>query len=134
MYRRPPRSPRTDTLFPYTTLCRSASAAGRRSGPGARVEEGRRSRGRTRRSTYHHDRPRHWTAHRAGAVRGADRPIPAHESLTTAPCNIEESEYNNPREGPNRGKWNEHGELERRRGQGAVKYIHRDRAGGGPEE
>src|SRR3546814_15624474 len=23
MIRRPPRSPRTDTLFPYTTLCRS---------------------------------------------------------------------------------------------------------------
>src|SRR3546814_14997056 len=26
MERRPPRSPRTDTLFPYTTLCRSVSA------------------------------------------------------------------------------------------------------------
>src|SRR3546814_1233388 len=26
MIRRPPRSTRTDTLFPYTTLCRSASA------------------------------------------------------------------------------------------------------------
>src|SRR3546814_12652652 len=26
MVRRPPRSTRTDTLFPYTTLCRSASA------------------------------------------------------------------------------------------------------------
>src|SRR3546814_6263087 len=29
MIRRPPRSTRTDTLFPYTTLCRSA-AVGRR--------------------------------------------------------------------------------------------------------
>src|SRR3546814_6062540 len=28
MIRRPPRSTRTDTLFPYTTLFRSASAAG----------------------------------------------------------------------------------------------------------
>src|SRR3546814_15909770 len=26
MIRRPPRSTRTDTLFPYTTLCRSAGA------------------------------------------------------------------------------------------------------------
>src|SRR3546814_15512340 len=28
MIRRPPRSTRTDTLFPYTTLCRSAAAPG----------------------------------------------------------------------------------------------------------
>src|SRR3546814_5954225 len=27
MVRRPPRSTRTDTLFPYTTLCRSTAAA-----------------------------------------------------------------------------------------------------------
>src|SRR3546814_7551860 len=27
MIRRPPRDTRTDTLFPYTTLCRSAAAA-----------------------------------------------------------------------------------------------------------
>src|SRR3546814_18068534 len=27
MIRRPPRSTRTDTLFPYTTLCRSSAAA-----------------------------------------------------------------------------------------------------------
>src|SRR3546814_4547165 len=31
MIRRPPRSTRTDTLFPYTTLFRSAAAAGRTS-------------------------------------------------------------------------------------------------------
>src|SRR3546814_1481098 len=29
MIRRPPRSTRTDTLFPYTTLCRSPLARGR---------------------------------------------------------------------------------------------------------
>src|SRR3546814_10160045 len=29
MIRRPPRSTRTDTLFPYTTLCRSGRAQGR---------------------------------------------------------------------------------------------------------
>src|SRR3546814_21053824 len=29
MKRRPPRTKRTDTLFPYTTLCRSRSASGR---------------------------------------------------------------------------------------------------------
>src|SRR3546814_19250378 len=28
MMRRPPRSTRTDTLFPYTTLCRSQAAPG----------------------------------------------------------------------------------------------------------
>src|SRR3546814_19479669 len=30
MIRRPPRSTRTDTLFPYTTLCRSSSLLGTR--------------------------------------------------------------------------------------------------------
>src|SRR3546814_12107335 len=30
MIRRPPRSTRTDTLFPYTTLCRSSNADGMR--------------------------------------------------------------------------------------------------------
>src|SRR3546814_14735573 len=30
MFRRPPRSTRTDTLFPYTTLFRSATASGGR--------------------------------------------------------------------------------------------------------
>src|SRR3546814_803386 len=32
MIRRPPRSTRTDTLFPYTTLCRSQAAAAGRAG------------------------------------------------------------------------------------------------------
>src|SRR3546814_5262000 len=32
MIRRPPRSTRTDTLFPYTTLFRSAPRTGRRAG------------------------------------------------------------------------------------------------------
>src|SRR3546814_6766118 len=34
MIRRPPRSTRTDTLFPYTTLFRSFSCAQARRGPG----------------------------------------------------------------------------------------------------
>src|SRR3546814_1392412 len=38
MIRRPPRSTRTDTLFPYTTLFRSA---GRGRGPGRHPEGGR---------------------------------------------------------------------------------------------
>src|SRR3546814_9443443 len=38
MIRRPPRSTRTDTLFPYTTLCRSArDPEDRRRGPKADV-------------------------------------------------------------------------------------------------
>src|SRR3546814_20435893 len=44
MIRRPPRSTRTDTLFPYTTLCRSRDPRGRR--PSAR--SGRRGRARGR--------------------------------------------------------------------------------------
>src|SRR3546814_3054462 len=32
MLRRPPRSTRTDTLFPYTTLCRSVDRAGLQAG------------------------------------------------------------------------------------------------------
>src|SRR3546814_3292258 len=45
MIRRPPRSTRTDTLFPYTTLFRSARHAGcRRSGEPARENESRRRR------------------------------------------------------------------------------------------
>src|SRR3546814_7930568 len=34
MIRRPPRSTRTDTLFPYTTLFRSAIGGGMQHGPG----------------------------------------------------------------------------------------------------
>src|SRR3546814_6742795 len=37
MIRRPPRSTRTDTLFPYTTLFRSAGARVGRKGAGVRV-------------------------------------------------------------------------------------------------
>src|SRR3546814_1407044 len=36
MIRRPPRSTRTDTLFPYTTLFRSGVASGSRRGSGPR--------------------------------------------------------------------------------------------------
>src|SRR3546814_10819601 len=46
MIRRPPRSTRTDTLFPYTTLFRSAPSCGmawRASSRGARRSAGRRS-------------------------------------------------------------------------------------------
>src|SRR3546814_10808526 len=53
MIRRPPRSTRTDTLFPYTTLFRSAEAAAR---PG-------RSRGRAAAGTGRDDRGA--TPHRA---------------------------------------------------------------------
>src|SRR3546814_7959803 len=59
MIRRPPRSTRTDTLFPYTTLFRS----GDRDRPGEGGGRGRRytavarvAAGRTRPSALHHDR------------------------------------------------------------------------------
>src|SRR3546814_7279713 len=53
MVRRPPRSTRTDTLCPYTTLCRSGrirdraggrGGIGRTAGGGARERSGRRGR------------------------------------------------------------------------------------------
>src|SRR3546814_6720772 len=40
MIRRPPRSTRTDTLFPYSTLFRSAAAAFRAAPPGRRRGDG----------------------------------------------------------------------------------------------
>src|SRR3546814_9638030 len=38
MIRRPPRSTRTDTLFPYTTLFRSAVSAAHRRRPGPKTD------------------------------------------------------------------------------------------------
>src|SRR3546814_2923470 len=40
MIRRPPRSTRTDTLFPYTTLFRSSSDVGRRLGHKCASDQG----------------------------------------------------------------------------------------------
>src|SRR3546814_1991940 len=48
MIRRPPRSTRTDTLFPYTTLFRSASAQPRRLSATTGGDEYRRASGRRR--------------------------------------------------------------------------------------
>src|SRR3546814_19235112 len=39
MIRRPPRSTRTDTLFPYTTLFRASRSNGRRPAPSSRVAQ-----------------------------------------------------------------------------------------------
>src|SRR3546814_4492397 len=43
MIRRPPRSTRTDTLFPYTTLFRSRSSSRRHGTPQARAHTSRRA-------------------------------------------------------------------------------------------
>src|SRR3546814_3482431 len=51
MIRRPPRSTRTDTLFPYTTLFRSRATWGRYSRPPAHSTRTRPARSATRRST-----------------------------------------------------------------------------------
>src|SRR3546814_16116008 len=40
MFRRPPTSTPTDTLFPYTTLCRSAFAIGAEAGAGDHRDAG----------------------------------------------------------------------------------------------
>src|SRR3546814_2653729 len=76
MIRRPPRSTRTDTLFPYTTLFRSPAghllhAGGRRRGPDRGPGGGARARGRRgearlpgRRQGQHRRRGRHREAGR----------------------------------------------------------------------
>src|SRR3546814_12871130 len=72
MIRRPPRSTRTDTLFPYTTLFRSGEGqAGR--------ELARRPLSRQSVRSRHHDQEcrRLWPAHRASDRQaGADRRVP----------------------------------------------------------
>src|SRR3546814_14129412 len=55
MIRRPPRSTRTDTLFPYTTLFRSDSSGHRPARPAARRRREARRRG--RRQIARHGRP-----------------------------------------------------------------------------
>src|SRR3546814_16638518 len=57
MRRRPPRSTRTDTLFPYTTLFRSPGARGR----GRPASDRSRGHGPLRHRISHH-RHRGWTA------------------------------------------------------------------------
>src|SRR3546814_10271407 len=57
MIRRPPRSTRTDTLFPYTTLFRSGAGHDRRSlcqRQGARGQEHRRAQGGPRQRSEEH--------------------------------------------------------------------------------
>src|SRR3546814_3487096 len=60
MIRLPPRSTRTDTLFPYTTLFRSAAARRRGAGRDMAADTGD---GR-RRHRPHEDRPRSGSGHR----------------------------------------------------------------------
>src|SRR3546814_4693641 len=67
--RRPPRSTRTDTLFPYTTLFRSHGAAVRRGG-GALHAPGNGHPGLPGRL---HQHPRHLDADRRSARAGGDR-------------------------------------------------------------
>src|SRR3546814_12020404 len=67
MIRRPPRSTRTDTLFPYTTLFRSVEPAGDASGSGSRRPVGP--------SAPHHRRRRRRRGSRhAGRQQAARRP------------------------------------------------------------
>src|SRR3546814_19740340 len=70
MMRRPPRSTRTDTLFPDTTLFRSRTAAGRDDGRSDRYRTCRGPLGRTV-AVRHVDphRHRHRFGHAASAVR-----------------------------------------------------------------
>src|SRR3546814_4004898 len=65
MIRRPPRSTRTDTLFPYTTLFRSVSSgeAGSNRGRSAPLERTRMRSLFTRQSSG--DAPLHWSEHQA---------------------------------------------------------------------
>src|SRR3546814_4115448 len=65
MIRRPPRSTRTDTLFPYTTLFRSRGRRG--AGDGRRLPEPGPEKG----SLAAGDRRRLWSGQRAGHARRA---------------------------------------------------------------
>src|SRR3546814_10477424 len=79
MIRRPPRSTRTDTLFPYTTLFRSRLA------PRARSHRARESDGRKYNPTYRQDR---W---RSGARYGRGRrPAAARDGRTARRARSEE--------------------------------------------
>src|SRR3546814_13278902 len=71
MIRRPPRSTRTDTLFPYTTLFRSGAAQGVRAHLGAACAGPHRGRG-----------LRHLVSGRADAVRHSARRLLADRKST----------------------------------------------------
>src|SRR3546814_9668820 len=55
MLRRPPRSTRTATLFPYTTLCRSLLLANDDAHAAERLDDAARTAARTRRPALHRD-------------------------------------------------------------------------------
>src|SRR3546814_4275767 len=71
MIRRPPRSTRTDTLFPYTTLFRSRPVPGAATAPPCRGGGACRRRGGVRRGPARRLRPRRRRG--AGARRGRRR-------------------------------------------------------------
>src|SRR3546814_12177178 len=80
MIRRPPRSTRTDTLFPYTTLFRSHGGLRRRHGRHVGADRrgdqadaggGKLSRRRSQRRVGHHDVIAGLAAHEEGLRRGA---------------------------------------------------------------
>src|SRR3546814_13426631 len=89
MIRRPPRSTRTDTLFPYTTLFRSRQQRGAGAARGARLPRPRSGRRRALLSSRRHARPRrrrlhhrHGHRHRRRRADGpAPPPRPAARSL-----------------------------------------------------
>src|SRR3546814_8015026 len=70
MRRRPPRSTRTDTLFPYTTLFRSGPQAQGPGDPGRKVRRGQLRQGHQGQAAPGHPRPR------GRRARGADSQVP----------------------------------------------------------
>src|SRR3546814_4521946 len=75
MIRRQPRSTRTDTRFPYTTLFRSGRKAASGRGPRGRLQDPR-QRARVRRRAAHVDHP---ADRLLDAESGAAREVQAHE-------------------------------------------------------
>src|SRR3546814_3761476 len=84
MIRRPPRSTRTDTLFPYTTLFRSPRGAARYAAAGRARVEGilPRLSGRSRDPPFAPVRGG-WRLRRAGAAQGHPVPEPRSEEHTS---------------------------------------------------
>src|SRR3546814_13421150 len=77
MIRRPPRSTRTDTLFPYTTLFRSPRRRNRRAGRSG----GRRRRRRRRRAPRHRPRRRNEIGLQYNAVQRSEEHTSELQSL-----------------------------------------------------
>src|SRR3546814_16126479 len=81
MIRRPPRSTRTDTLFPYTTLCRSRASVADATGGGLSMRENHHCERAARRCVGWVERSE---THRCWMAMGFAAPYPSYDFSPTA--------------------------------------------------